>query len=270
MEDRTYKSKYKRIALVGDTGGIRQLIKHVPARMVRCIIAASIRPQYLQELKKITDMSNVPLLVQPKYEDMDYEGFLNVFEELKIDLLLCNSYSMIIRNDLLKLVKYRAVNVHGSLLPKNRGPNPIQWAIIRNEETIGVTMHYMDNDLDTGDIIGQKVIPIPKAATWVDIRKEMDNKIEELLAEEIPLVLAGKNTRFPQDHSIATCNMRITPDFPLINFEKMSDLDVYNLIRAQVYPLKGAYILQNGKKIRFEKMIPVSEVAKLRKKYTKK
>lgn len=267
MDGKTFNTKFEKIAIVGDTGGILQLMKHIPAKFIVCIIASSIRPQYLKDLKKISENNLFAFLVQPKFNTSAYSLFVQKLKKLHLDLLVCNSYSMIIRNDVLAVLKHNAVNIHGSLLPRNRGPNPIQWAIIRNERTIGVTMHYMDTGFDTGDIIAQKSIPIANKDTWVDVRRKMDIKIEEILSEQIPLVLSKSNKRRKQNHSDATSNTRITRDFPAISFKTMSNEQIYNLIRAQVYPLKGAFIPDKNGNIYIDKKISLEKIRELRKKY---
>ena len=84
--------------------------------------------------------------------------------------MICNSFSLILREDLLEKINYNAINIHSSLLPKNRGPNPIQWAILIDKKT-GLTIHFIDDGIDTGDIIFQKEVNIDFDDTWVVITK---------------------------------------------------------------------------------------------------
>ena len=74
---------------------------------------------------------------------------------------------------MLKLFNYNCINVHWALLPKNRGANPTQWAIIKGEDRTGVTIHYMDESLDSGDIISQKELNIAVENTWVDVNDKL-------------------------------------------------------------------------------------------------
>lgn len=210
---------------------------------------------------------DIPLLIQHQYGTMDYENFLRNFKKLDIDLLLSNSYSMKIRGDILKSINYNAVNVHWSLLPKNRGPNPIQWALIKGEEKTGVTIHYVDDNIDTGDIIAQKEVVITLDDTWVTLKKKLENNSNEIISEIIPAILDGINKRIPQINSESSLNQRLTSDSPRIDFGTMSDREIFNLIRAQVKPLKGAYIYHNGGRKYFSEFISFEKVSELRKEY---
>ncbi len=261
--------KYKNIVLVGDNFGLPQLIRYVPWPLVKGIVAASIRPQYIEQSKILANKLGVDLLIQPKYNTRQYEKFYNSFVRYKFDLLLCCSYSMIIRPDVLRSLNYNAVNVHSALLPKNRGPNPIQWALIKGEVKTGITMHYMSDYLDAGDIIAQRIVKILPKDTWVSLSKRMSVATNKLLKNNIPQVLLGINGRIPQDEDKATTNIRLTPASPRIDFEAMNDIQIYNLIRAQVKPLKGAYIdKKNGRRQYIDEFTKLEDIKELRRGYT--
>lgn len=258
---------YKSIILVGDSYGIPVLLKYVPRDLVKGIVGASIRPQYIDELAKISQETGVKFLLQPKYHSSGYPGLVEQIASLKPDLLICNSYSMIIREDILALVKYNAINIHEALLPKNRGANPVQWAIIKGEAQTGVTMHYLDNGIDSGDIIAQRKVAIDLKDNWCSLKSKLSVQAEYLIKEEIPAILSGQNERLPQDSAAATYNQRLTPASPRIDFKVMSDLEVYNLIRAQVKPLSGAYLEHNGQKVYFSDFVGYEKIKELREKY---
>ncbi len=258
-----------RIILIGDESGVKQLLKFVPNQLVVAIIAASNRPQYHSMLKKLAAELAVPLLIQASYNTASYNHFRTELKKLCPDLLLCNSYSMLIRQDILRQVDYNAINVHAALLPKNRGPNPIQWAIIKGEKYTGVTLHYMSETIDTGDIIMQDKIPIMANDTWVTLYAKLQVLTEQLLEVYLPKILYGDVERILQDDSIATTNSRLNENSPAIDFDEMDDTQVYNLIRAQVKPLKGAYIESNGLRLHFDELLTYNEVYELRNKITK-
>src|SRR4029078_1712177 len=123
--------------------------------------------------------------------------------ELAPDLILVNSYSMLLPPEILSIPRFECVNVHGAPLPKYRGSNPIQWAIINNETETGVTMHYMTAEFDAGDIIAQRRVPIGPEDTWLDVRGRVAAATRELLREEIPRVIAQTNNRTAQNESEA-------------------------------------------------------------------
>lgn len=81
------------------------------------------------------------------------EEFINKIKDLKPDVICVVAYGKILPKDILKIPKYGCINVHASLLPKYRGAAPIQWAVINGEKTTGVTTMYMDEGMDTGDML---------------------------------------------------------------------------------------------------------------------
>jgi methionyl-tRNA formyltransferase len=258
-----------RIIVFGDGIGVPALLSHLPGDNVVAIVGASIRPQYHRELKQQADKCHTPFFIQERYSESGYEEFVKCIKEKKPDYFMVYSYSMKLHPDLLAVPSRGAINVHTSLLPKNRGPNSTQWAIIKGEAKTGVTLHYMNEEFDNGDIIGQKEVEIDFADTWVMVNEKILSKTDELLKEEIPRILQGKNSRKKQEHAKATKNKRLTPRFPRIDFETMNDRQIYNLIRAQVAPLKGAYLQIEKEKIFYNQYLKLEQVKALREKYGK-
>ena len=260
---------FKRVILFGDSFGIRELLKYIDKKFVVGIVGAIIRPQYFSYLKYIASNIKVPFIIQPKFDSEEYPIFRKAIEALKPDILICYSYSMLVRDDIRKIFDNNCINIHPSLLPKNRGPNPIQWSIIRGEKITGVTIHYMDNGFDNGDIIAQKEVLIDWEDTWVSLKKKLEDTTRLLLQREIENILTGKIKRKKQNEKEATHNFRLTPEFPRINLKKMNDIEIYNLIRAQVKPLRGAYIECKGQRYYFDKFIKFDLIKEIRRKYEK-
>ena len=184
---------FSRIILVGDTLGIHNLLScSIDKNQVVCIVGASNRPQYHKSLSSIAGELEIPFLVQPKISTIyNYKKFLYKILQLQPDLLICNSYSMLIRDDLLQILNYNAINIHYSLLPKNRGCNPTQWCIIKGENKTGVTIHFMGNSFDNGDIIDQIELTICEDDTWVMVNKKLDTLSKELLNRNITNIING-------------------------------------------------------------------------------
>jgi methionyl-tRNA formyltransferase/L-amino acid N-acyltransferase YncA len=229
-----------RILLCGDTAGIRQLLRHVPCESIVGIIAASIRPQYLQELGFIADANKIPLLVQPKWKSDDYENFHQQIISLKPDLILVNSYSMIIRGDILSASRLGGLNIHAALLPHNRGCNPTQWAIIHHEYETGVTLHEIDSGLDTGPIIDQRKVPIFFEDTWLDVRDRLEQATDALLSDNLSAILSENWSAKSQLHRQASVGRRRTPEDGRFTWSE-SVVDIHNKIRALVLPLPPAH-----------------------------
>lgn len=239
-----------RILLCGDTLGITQLLANVSTKDIVGIIAASIRPQYVTELTSIAEKAKVPIFIQPKWRSIDYVEFKRQIIEISPDIILINSYSMIIREDILSIPRFGGLNIHTALLPRNRGCNPTQWAILNKEFETGVTLHEIDSGLDTGPIVDQIKIPIYFQDTWVDIRGREAQATNDLLKSNLPQILSGSWQAVPQKNKNASTGRRRTPkDGEFFWSEKI--VDIHNKIRALVPPLPPAYYLQ-GDGIRIE------------------
>jgi UDP-4-amino-4-deoxy-L-arabinose formyltransferase/UDP-glucuronic acid dehydrogenase (UDP-4-keto-hexauronic acid decarboxylating) len=258
-----------RAILVGDRAGLPILLKATPPEAVAALMAASRRPHELDALQLLARDHGRPLLVQPPYGTVEYTEFLGEFRAQRLDVLLCCSYSMLIRPEMLAAINGPAVNIHPALLPRNRGPNPIQWAVIKGESVTGLTVHVMNEEFDTGPIIAQAEEPIRDEDTWVTLRERLNARTPFLLAAQMPTLLDGASIDArAQDEAKATRNPRLTPESPRIDFATMTNREVFNLIRAQVQPLRGAFIEQDGRRRYFRHYITLDEVAKLRARYT--
>jgi len=121
-----------------------------------------------------------------------------------IDLIIVASYDQIIRSRLLKLPNLGAINVHPSLLPRYRGPSPLQWSILKGEKETGVTIHFIDEGIDTGDIILQNKIDIPDSITISGLRLLTNKLSEYMIVDVINMLVNGIITRRKQESTEAT------------------------------------------------------------------
>ena len=260
------------MALVGDGKGIPALLECVPLKNVVCLITASIRPQYLAQLRRLSQTTGRPLLVQPSSKDMSQaRAFAEEFGRLGCDSLICYSYSLKLPALMLEMVDGNAVNIHAAFLPKNRGPNPVQWAIIKGENSTGVTAHKTVQEIDAGPMIGQIPVAISSYDTWVTLDEKIDLAAVVLLRRVVPRLVEEGVTCVSQDESQATKNARLTPESPKIDLRSMSDLEVYNLIRAQVFPLGGAFLEDlHGERFCFRHFVRWDKMSLLRESYFKK
>ncbi len=253
-----------RIIVFGDELGVPQLLRHLPAGSVVAVVAAEIRPGCHNVVRAAAGAAGVPLLIQPRRLSPLFGRFSDAVKDVAPEFLIVHSYSMLLPPELLGAASKSAVNIHGGLLPQYRGCNPIQWAILNNETEAGVTMHFMTGDFDAGDIIARKKVPILFEDTWLDVQRRILAATEELLAEEIPKLLAGTSVRTPQDEAAAKYYRRRTPEDGLIDWSRDA-LHVYNLIRALTTPHPGAFYLdKNGKKVILNSYLPLEEVVRMK------
>lgn len=248
-----------RILLCGDSRGVTQLVANVPIENIVGIIAASIRPQYLMDLISIAEKTKVPIFIQPKWKSTDYIEFKRQIIEINPDILLINSYSMIIREDILSIPRNGGLNIHAALLPRNRGCNPTQWAILNKEFETGVTLHELDSGLDTGPIVDQIKIPILFDDTWLDIRGREAQATNDLLKSNLPQILSGSWQAVPQKNKNFSTGRRRTPkDGEFFWSDKI--VDIHNKIRALVPPLPSAFCLKEGLKTEFTNYLTPQEL----------
>lgn len=254
----------KKTLLFGDNMGIPQLLRRLPLNLICGIVAAGRRPHLHKELQELAESLHLPFIIQPRASSTTYPDFVEQVQRLNPDLILVNSYSMLLQPEILAIPKCGAVNIHGALLPEYRGANPVQWALLNDETVTGATMHYMDKDFDGGDIIARRCVPIYFEDTWCNIYTRISTEIEEMLVEELPKLLIGANTRQPQDESRARHWRRRHPEDGLINWQQ-SPRQIYNLVRALVKPLPGAfYIDRSGNRIVLDEYMTIQEVTALR------
>ena len=244
--------------------GVSQLLRHLPSGIVCGIVAAGIRPSQHRILQEIARKIQLPFLVQPRATSIEYTSFVEQVRRLQPDLILVSSYSMLLRLEVLSIPSCGAVNIHGALLPEYRGANPVQWALLNDETETGVTMHYMNEGFDSGDIIAQRHVPIYFEDTWHEIYARLGIETEGLLSEELPKLLSGTNTRQAQDENRAHHWRRRHPEDGLIDWQQ-NPRQIYNLIRALVKPLPGAfYINASGNRIVLNEYMAIEEVVALK------
>lgn len=257
-----------RTIVFGDSYGAPELIARIPDESIVGIVAAANRPQYHDFLFTVAKEKGVPLIVQPAYKDEAvYSKFLYAVKKLHPDSLMSHSYSMIVRNDVLNVVDGNAFNVHQSLLPLNRGPNPVQWSLIHGDEKTGVSVHIMNECFDSGPILDQEEVRILQTDTWVTLSERLKSASCKLLDRTIPALLEGKWKGKKQAGDLSRVNTRITPESYPIDFSSMSDVEIFNLIRAQVSPLAGAYLDAPMGRINFRNYLTVDDIADLRRKH---
>jgi methionyl-tRNA formyltransferase len=253
----------RRMLLFGDALGIPQGMKVAPRGLICGLVCAEIRPQDHAVLEDLSRKHGLPLLVQPPAKSRAYPKFLEQVRGLEPDLIVVNSYSMLLRDEILTLPRFGAVNIHGALLPQYRGCNPIQCALLNNESETGVTIHYMTPEFDAGDIVAQRRVPIYFEDTWLDIRGRLTRATDKLLSEELPRLLSVTNDRQRQDERQARYYKRRRPEHGLIDF-KQSVLAIYNLVRALVRPHPGAFYYAGSEKVIVDEYRTIPEVVALK------
>ncbi|MEJ5300495.1 MAG: methionyl-tRNA formyltransferase [Thermodesulforhabdaceae bacterium] len=195
--------------------------------------------------KELAQELRIPL-IQPK--NLKNREFFEWVKEQQPDLLVLVFVTQFISKEVMDLATYGGINYHPSLLPKYRGGSAIAWAIINGETQTGVTIHYTDEGVDTGDIIIQESVPIDPHDTTVTLYY---NKLfplgVKLVAEAVRLIREGKAPRIPQDPRLASFQPALKPDHTGIDWRQRAST-IYNLVRGSV-PVPGAITRFHGKEL---------------------
>ena len=164
------------------------------------------------------------------------------------ELGISASYSHILSKRLINIPKNGFINLHGTPLPRYRGPHTLNWQIINGEVEGGVTLHYIDEGIDTGDIIDRITFPIQDDDTAQDLKPRIKEMGIQLLAEHLQNVLDGSAPRVKQAGTEADAYPPRKPGDGLIDFS-WSVKKIYDFIRALAAPYPGAFYYKKGRKI---------------------
>ena len=170
----------------------------------------------------------------------EYEYVLNK----KPDIIITAAYGQIVPKQMLIYPDYGCINVHGSLLPKYRGASPIQTAIMNGDTKTGITLMYMEEGLDTGNIIHAKEIDIDPSDTYGTLSEKLSILGRDLLVKTLPVIFEGENFDIPQNDDEATHTVKIKREDERLDFNKTA-LELHNFVRA-LNPTPLANILVNG------------------------
>ena len=168
--------------------------------------------------------------------------------DLNPDIIITCAYGQIIPKEILDYPKYGCINVHASLLPKYRGGAPIHKAIIDGEKETGITIMYMDEGMDTGDIITQDKIEINEDDTLETVHDRLSLLGKELLLKTLPNIITGNITRTKQNEKLVTFAYNIKREDEHIDFNNNAK-NVFNLVRG-LNPFPGAFAILNDKIIK--------------------
>jgi methionyl-tRNA formyltransferase len=168
--------------------------------------------------------------------------------ELQPDFLFSFYFRHMIPGDVLHLARRGALNLHGSLLPRYRGRCPVNWVLVNGERETGVTLHYMEEKPDRGDIVAQRAVPIADDDTALSLNAKLCLATRALLRATYPALLAGTAPRSPQDHSRATYFGGRRPEDGRLEWSR-SARQLYDLIRAVTAPYPGAFTSYRGRRL---------------------
>ncbi|MGE5607505.1 MAG: methionyl-tRNA formyltransferase [Bacteroidota bacterium] len=192
-------------------------------------------------------------------QQVDNEEFLAVYRRLRPDLVVVVAFGQKIPVEILNGPKYGCINVHGSLLPKYRGADPIRRALLNGDRVTGITTMHMNEGWDTGDIIFQEELEVGSDENYGSLYCRLAELGGKMLVQTIEALVAGKAPRVPQDDRLATKAFKVKPEQYRIDWNEPAE-KIHNLVRA-LAPSPGAETYFNSERLKIleTRMIDPSE-----------
>src|SRR5436190_6114099 len=188
-------------------------------------------------IKKTLSTTKIPVLQPARIKDRQA---IEEIRALKPDVVVVMAYGQILPRDVLEIPKIACLNLHAALLPRWRGAAPIQAAIAAGDRETGITVMYMDERLDTGDILLQRAIDIVRADTGGSLHDRLAKIAPEALLESLELLAKRSAPRIPQDNALATYAPKLKREDGKIDWTGPADA-IERKIRA-FDPWPGAFM----------------------------
>ena len=183
-----------------------------------------------------------------KVSDINDKKAVEIIRKLSPDVIFELGWSQIITKEILQIPKKGCIGVHASLLPKNRGGASLNWALIKGAKKWGVTLYYLDEDIDKGKIIDQESFSITMKDDIKTVHDKSDMASAELLTRNLDAIRNSTVKPTAQDSKKADYLPRRSPEDGIIDWNKTS-LELYNWVRALTHPFPGAFTLYKNKKL---------------------
>lgn len=205
-------------------------------------------------LRPIAEGAGIPYLPIAKVTEPRVVHFLG---EHPADLLWVIGLSQLVPQSLVQLARGGGVGFHPTMLPRGRGRAPVAWTILLGERA-AVSLFFLTDQPDAGDIIAQREVPVLPHDYAEDLIARTNEVLADVIVELAPRIRSGDLPRRPQDHSKATYYGRRTPADGLIHWSNPTDR-VYRLVRAAGRPYPGAFTYVGDRKVTIRRALPADE-----------
>ena len=190
--------------------------------------------------------------------DVNSPDFVQEMRKYEADLFVLSGYNKIFKHELINLPTKGCINLHGGKLPEYRGCAPINWQIINGEKVGGCCVLYVDEGIDTGDVINQVHYEIFEKDTSQDVIKKQLKLFPSMLLEAISSIKNDTVKAIRQDLNIGNYYTRRYPRDGLIKWKEMTALQVYNLVRSLVDPYPNAFTYCGNEIVKVRKVERIS------------
>ena len=188
----------------------------------------------------------VEVLIRNRPDDAE---LLDALKAAAPDVIVANNWRTWIGPEIFALPPHGTLNIHDSLLPAYAGFSPLIWALINGEPEVGVTAHLMDGELDAGDIVLQRAVPVGSADTTTDLFHRTLDLIGPITIDSLALIASGRTDWTPQDRSKASFFHKRAEEDSLIDWTASAE-ELERLVRALSDPYPSAFTYHRGTKLR--------------------
>ena len=207
----------------------------------------------MSPIKKLALDYNLPIF-QPKSIRKEFD-IQEKLKSLQPDFFVTFAFGQILSQDVLDIPKYHTINLHASLLPKYRGANPIQRAIINGDKETGICTMITELSLDTGDICQKVIIPIPETMNCEELWEEIANKSPKILEDTLVGLINGNIIPQKQCEEGVCIANKLQKEECQIDWNR-SNIELHNLVRG-VCRCPSAYFMHNDKLVKVIESTPV-------------
>lgn len=235
-----------KIGLFGDGQWAQLLLEKLVADTKFSVAYVVLRYGKLDEkLRSQAEQYDIPCF---SVKNVNEKMFLEQIKDFSVDINVSMSFDQILKQEIIGLAPLSFINCHAGALPFYRGRNILNWAIINGEEKFGVTVHYVDESIDTGDIILQRFADIKLTDDYGSVLPKAWHLCAEVLYDALVLLREGTAKRTPQKsiHPVGFyCSARSFGD-EYIDWN-WSSMRIFNFVRGIAHPAPGARTFLNGK-----------------------
>lgn len=227
---------------------LRYLIRERETEVVGVVVHPKEKAKLSEEIMKIASETGIRCL----YGDRLHEKKeISLLRKLEPDIGISAFFGYVIRREAIACFRNGIINIHPAFLPYNRGSYPNVWSIVEGTPS-GVTIHYIDEGIDTGDIIEQELVEVHPTDNGMTLYKRLEQVCCRLFKETWPRIMRGDVRRVKQDTKAgSTHSLKDVNKIDFIDLDRAyCARELINLIRARTFPpYNGAYFICEGKKV---------------------
>ena len=240
----------KVLLLANNSGGLRigRSLKEQGAEIVGLVLHSPSEQKFGDEIRECTGLDEDRVFFADDLEDLKT---LEKIWTIGPDMGVSAYFGTILKKSFLEMFPKGCINIHPALLPFNRGAHPNVWSIVEGSPS-GVTIHYIDEGVDTGDVIAQRKVPVKETDTGKTLYLRLEDACVELFDATWPLIVKGEAPRVFQYDGKGSFHKQT--DLKTLDEIKPGDLytakELVDILRARTFPpYPGAYMVVDGKKV---------------------